>query len=519
MSITVGIPELSTSAAGECPPVMVVLDPSDDVAVTKAVLADHDPARGRIVVDPTPGSGQPAASMLGKDLLVALGKPADQLSVQGVSGAVRGWQAAAAWIAGEDIRQVIILRGHRLGAEPWAKLLELRARTGLSLIVVYHDRAISGPGRAALAGVPHHITRDLAGVLANASLGGLHEVTGTEQDAEADAEDEDEGPLPRLPSSGVVRFRAEAWRQLSPTGFARVDACYVAGMTAARRWLAAHPDYQQRVTRRQQVADLVPDSLARRPSQDEAGAITQTDPAEALAALVDGPAYAPSAPRVRSSRWGDTDGLAVMLSALAASSPSPRHTVARLRGAEAGFLRHGLLLTLPARLTRLPGPGMGTVAFTDRFAARIRARVAHPVLAARLAVEAFTGLDHEIVRGMPPEALSVDATTLRLRIQQGARPVVACYFVPPCARGLLRAARAYHALHLGTPPSGLLSSAGGAGSAAFSAAAEACHLPAVVNFLPAEEDRAGWHEKARAFWITTPLPETRHAQRDGAGSA
>jgi hypothetical protein len=517
MSTTVGTPEFCTSAAGEVPPVMVVLDPEDDVAVTKAALSAHDPARGRITVDPTPGSGQPAASMLGKDLLVALGKPADQLTVQGVSGAVRGWQAAAAWVTGEDIRQVIILRGHRLGAEPWAKLLELHTRTGLSLIVVYHDRAISGPARAALASVPHRITGYLAGLLANTPLDGLHEATGPEQNAEADTEDET--PMPRLPSSGVVRFRADAWRRLPVEEFARVDACYIAGMTAARRWLAAHPDYQQRVTQRQQMAKLVPDSLARRPSQDEAGAITQTEPAEALAALVDGPAYTPSATQIRSSRWGDTDGLALMLSTLAASSPSRRHTVARLRGAEAGFLREGLLLALPARLPRLPGPGMGPVAFTDRLAARIRARVAHPVLAATLAIEAFTGLDHDTVRGMPRQALSVDATTLRLRIQQGARPVVALYFVPVSARGLLRAARAYHALHLGTPPSGLLSSAGGAGSAALSAATEACQLPTVVNFLPAEEDRAGWHQKARAFWITAPLPETRHPQRDATGSA
>jgi hypothetical protein len=36
-------------------PITILLDRQDDVRVTAGLLASHDPARGRVVVHPTPG--------------------------------------------------------------------------------------------------------------------------------------------------------------------------------------------------------------------------------------------------------------------------------------------------------------------------------------------------------------------------------------------------------------------------------------------------------------------------------
>ncbi|MFJ3794614.1 hypothetical protein [Kitasatospora sp. NPDC090091] len=55
------------------PPVTVVLDPFDDALHTRAALAAHDPAAGRLTVHPTPGTDSTVC--LAYDVLAALGKP------------------------------------------------------------------------------------------------------------------------------------------------------------------------------------------------------------------------------------------------------------------------------------------------------------------------------------------------------------------------------------------------------------------------------------------------------------
>ena len=41
--------------------VRVLLDPGDDMQVSVGLLDSHDPARGRVVVHPTPGTSSPPA--------------------------------------------------------------------------------------------------------------------------------------------------------------------------------------------------------------------------------------------------------------------------------------------------------------------------------------------------------------------------------------------------------------------------------------------------------------------------
>lgn len=61
--------------------------------------------------------------------------------------------------------------------------------------------------------------------------------------------------------------------------------------------------------------------------------------------------------------------LQTILAELVHDSPTRRHTVTRLRGAQARFLAHGLLLTVPTPadlLGTLNGPGLNTVLVTSQ---------------------------------------------------------------------------------------------------------------------------------------------------------
>jgi hypothetical protein len=142
--------------------------------------------------------------------------------------------------------------------------------------------------------------------------------------------------------------------------------------------------------------------------------------------------------------------LQLMLAELVRDSPTRRQTVARLRGAQAGFLAHGLLLTVPAArdmLDVLSGPGLSSVPVTRWLVDRIRGGVAHPVIAAGLAATLFTGM-------RPPallhSRLDEDAVRVIYRPTISRRPspaaglpdsvITAIFPIPPAARPLLRAA-------------------------------------------------------------------------------
>jgi hypothetical protein len=60
--------------------VRVLLDPGDDMYVSVGLLESHDPARGRVIVHPTPGASSPQA--LAHDLLGALGRAVNRLNAE-----------------------------------------------------------------------------------------------------------------------------------------------------------------------------------------------------------------------------------------------------------------------------------------------------------------------------------------------------------------------------------------------------------------------------------------------------
>ena len=370
------------------------MDPTDDVRVTAGLLASHNPRRGRVVVHPTPAP--PRNHVFAHDLLAALGRPISRVDAEHLASAKPAWAAVAAWMLAEQIEDLVVLRADRLPARTWVRLLELRRQTGSRLLFVCHRTGLPNAPAAVLAGVDHQVFYDLP-----ATLDVHDDLTSLGADRRQPAA-KDEDDLPRCSAiPGVAHYRAEMFRRLDPAAFARVDAAYLHGFDAACGSLRGHP-------------------------------------ASGLIGV-------------------GQEQLQSMLAEIVRDSPTRRHTVSRLRGAQAGFLAHGLLLTVPAAqdmLDVLSGPGLNTVPVTRWLVDRIRGAVAHPVIAAGLATTLFTGL-------RPPALLSsrltVDddavrvihrPTSSRRRPPPGTagRPgsvITAIFPIPPAARPLLRAADHY----------------------------------------------------------------------------
>ncbi|MFJ2154364.1 hypothetical protein ACIOHB_37200 [Streptomyces microflavus] len=140
--------------AGGPPPVTVIHDKDDHPAWTAAA---HEPALGRLTVDPSPANGAPAA--LAHDLLYALGKRLPQ------GGETYGtwadsqrpaWDAVATWILTHHIGHLIVCRTDRLTHARQRQLLTLRERCGIRLALLWH-RPASPALRTLLEETPHHI--------------------------------------------------------------------------------------------------------------------------------------------------------------------------------------------------------------------------------------------------------------------------------------------------------------------------------------------------------------------------
>ena len=104
-------------------PVRILIDPTDDVRVTASLLERHDPDRGLVVVHPTPATSSPKA--FAHDLLVALDRPVTRLEAEHLTGMAPTWQAVAAWMVTDQVKDLLVLRADRLSASTWNRLLGL----------------------------------------------------------------------------------------------------------------------------------------------------------------------------------------------------------------------------------------------------------------------------------------------------------------------------------------------------------------------------------------------------------
>jgi hypothetical protein len=143
--------------AGGLPAVTVLVDKDDHPDWTAAAHAVHDPAMGRLTIDPSPANGAPAA--LAHELLYALGKRLPQ------GGETYGtwadsqrpaWDAVAAWVLTHRIGHLIICRTDRLTTARQRQLLALRERCGIRLTLLWH-RPVTLALRTLLEETPYHL--------------------------------------------------------------------------------------------------------------------------------------------------------------------------------------------------------------------------------------------------------------------------------------------------------------------------------------------------------------------------
>jgi len=377
-------------------------------------------------------------------VLGALGRAVNRLDAEQLAGSVAAWRAVTAWMVAGQIEDLVVLRADRLPAGVWARVLELGQETGSRVLLVCHVPQIPAHLAAVLPGTGHQVLTGLPQALnpSGARPRPLPDAT-TATGAGADVVD-----LPRFLYPHIRNYRSKAFEHLGPAGFARTDAVYRHGRDAACRWLSTRPGPG-------------PDAVSRQSVQ-------------------------------------------LFLAWLVHDSPSRPHTLARLRGAQAGFRLHGFKLDIPLSqrvLDVLSGPGLDAPLVTAQTAGRIRAGVAHPVIAAGIATVLVTGVEPLALASTPWEALAPQNDALRLtwhppnrrlirasQVTSRNPAVTAVFYVPAAARPLLQAARHFSRSAPGHRPAGRLFAATPFSNERIAAAAANCKIP-----LPAQRSlQAMW---------------------------
>lgn len=116
------------------PSPVIVLDPDNSAVVTR-YLADvdqrrrTDPAWTRVVVRPTPGSGNDRNG-LALDVMAALGKNPEQLRQDKLGTST--WDLAVAWLGEARPTDVFLDRAHTIDRSLIAQLLQMRSLSQVS---------------------------------------------------------------------------------------------------------------------------------------------------------------------------------------------------------------------------------------------------------------------------------------------------------------------------------------------------------------------------------------------------
>lgn len=442
----------------------LLLDGDDDQAVHRAAYQWADPARGRITVDPTPHTTSPA--YLALDVLRAMGRDGFSRPQAERMSTDPAWRAVTCWTLATDVYEVIVLRAHRLTTERLRRLAAWRADTGIRLTLLAHT-----PEHADEQRLLEHLTAahlvDVVTVRGTAAILGAIGPAATSRRYGPPPRDHAH-PLPTVPRSGVAAFRADCWRRQNATDFAHTDGQYRAGYAAARTWL------------------------------------TRTLPPQLVATEE---ADHPAEPTPFSLQ--ETEDVRLFLARLTVSSPSPQHTVARVRGAQAGFLSRSVLLNVPDDLTSRAGPGITTVPITPRTVHTITVRLPNPLRAAAIAALLFTGTDTSLLSMTQIGSVDRDGTTVAIdrdsRINIGEPPGPRhLYAVPPRARPLLRAAVEFRRRTPRTADNhGLFANCFGTTPRFEALIADAgLPIPALANGHSGDD----WHTAARCWHLHTPTP-------------
>lgn len=496
------------------PPLLLVLDARDDAAVTRAALAEHDPHAGLVTVHPSPGTG--STTVLAHDVLAALGKPPTRFACEGLRREASAWSAALAWIIGEQIRQIAVLRTHLFTTRQWQRLAQLHADSGAVVIAYCHAPRIPAAARPVLEAIEYRVVSRVAEA---ADILSAWQVSLPARDGDGDEHQPPPEPLPAVPHSEVAHFRADCAREMPPGQFALLDAQYTAGLHAACAWITEQPQYKQAIEPPEPPCIFLPPHLPPEESQAAREILENYYDRDTFRQL--GRGLLCVGRRAHSSNgpyaypWSELYPLRVFLARLVASCDAPT-ALTRLRGAQAGFLLHGHLLALPAALHTRIGPGVNTVRLTAERVARLRTRLAHPAHAAALAAAMITGADPAQLHGASPDMMDARADTLQLTVpaaihESGRHAAERClYAIPALARGIFRAALAYHRMDPARADSGFLAHGIGTDLEQLRASARACRidLPALVVAHPdisAWPRTASWNQLAACWSVHDPV--------------
>ncbi|MFB6784889.1 hypothetical protein ACFCX0_48635 [Streptomyces sp. NPDC056352] len=237
------------------PAVTVLIDKDDHPAWTAAAHTAHEPALGRLTIDPSPANGAPAA--LAHDLLYALGKrlPQDGETYGTWADSQRpAWDAVATWILTHHIGHLIVCRTDRLTHARFRQLLALRERCGIRLTLPWHRPA--GPALdTLLEETPHHIIETLpqariALERTDPSLTGTRNVGQQRHIEPTPRQDDGQWISPQTPPAGMVidrpaRARCQGAPELASTTSgapsARGRDHTPADILAVRLTTVAHP--------------------------------------------------------------------------------------------------------------------------------------------------------------------------------------------------------------------------------------------------------------------------------------
>ncbi|MFJ7497715.1 hypothetical protein ACIQZB_42835 [Streptomyces sp. NPDC097727] len=240
--------------AGGLPAVTVLIDKDDHPGWTAAAHTAHNPAIGRLTVDPSPANGAPAA--LAHDLLYALGKrlPQGGETYGTWAGSQRpAWDAVAAWILTHHIGHLIVCRTDRLTPARQRQLLALRERCGIRLALLWHRPA--GPAlKTLLEQTPYRLIDTLPQARFALSQTGCPPTgtRGAEQHQPPEPphrQDDGQWITPQTPPAGMVidrpaRAQCQGAPHLGPRSGAQPTRGHdhtSVGVLAARLTTVAHP--------------------------------------------------------------------------------------------------------------------------------------------------------------------------------------------------------------------------------------------------------------------------------------
>ncbi|NEB39526.1 hypothetical protein [Streptomyces sp. SID14515] len=363
-----------------------------------------------------------------------------------------------------NIHQVTILRAHLLTLERAQQLAALRLHTGIQLVL----HANPSGDRAHQALLSLLTSADLhTGLHSEEELRAAITHHGAPATRVKQAGPDHHHTFPNLPTTPMTGFRADLRRRLLPEDQHQADGQYRAALQAAAHWLTQRPH-------------------SNRPHPPDLG-----------------------------TPWNDIPSLQYFLSRLTHNSPTPQHTLIRIRGAQAGFLRNGLLLDVPEDLDAAGGPGITTRPCTPKTVQHLSV-ILGPTQAAGLATLLFTGAHPDLVASATVDSVTANASRIHLPAHghihghpTGQSPSddeprsTTVYAVPPRARPLLHAALLFRQREQAPAHFRLFSNTFGHRLTALTEDL-ALPIPTLVHPHPAPD----WHQQARCWHIAAPLRTT-----------